>query len=210
MSARSVFKTIEFLLIFIGMPLVFYFDLLPVQKIVALLLVTLGCIIILWFDKSYNFRRLTYRPDIPGMWKKLLTKAALVAIAVFSLTIFVQPETLFALPRERPMVWIIILFLYPILSALPQEVVYREFFFQRYEDLIQPEWVLVAASACSFAFLHIIYDNEWAILLTLAGGFMFARTYKETRSLYWVSVEHALYGFVVFSIGLANFFYEPF
>jgi|AntRauTorcE11898_2_1112593.scaffolds.fasta_scaffold49662_1 membrane protease YdiL (CAAX protease family) len=210
MSARSIFRTIEFLIIFIGIPLVFYFDLLPIQKIVALLIVTIGCVVILWVDDSYDFKRLTYRPDIPGMWSKLLKKAALVAAGVLVLTIVVQPNTLFALPREQPILWGIILVLYPVLSALPQELVYREFFFHRYETLIRPEWVLIAASACSFAFLHVVYDNEWAIILTLTGGFMFARTFKETRSLYWVSVEHALYGCIVFSIGLANFFYEPF
>ena len=61
----------------------------------------------------------------------------------------------------------------------------------------------------SFAFLHIVYDNVWAIALTLAGGVMFARTYHQKRSLYWVSIEHALYG-AEFTVGLANFFYEPF
>lgn len=210
MKIRQTFRLLEFTSIFIGIPLVFYFDLFPIQKIVALLLVTIACVVILWVDKSYDLQQLTYKPHMLGMWKKLLLRTALVAVGVFTLTILVEPDSLFVLPRERPVVWLIILALYPVLSALPQELVYREFFFQRYEKLIQPEWLLITGSAFSFAFLHIVYDNEWALLLTFAGGFMFAKTYKETRSLYWVSVEHALYGCAVFTVGLANFFYEPF
>ncbi|MBN2732069.1 MAG: CPBP family intramembrane metalloprotease [Balneolaceae bacterium] len=210
MNLRLVFRFIEASLLFIALPVIFYIDLLPVRKIVALLLVTGICAGILWIDKSYDFRRLTYRPNIPGMAKKLLTRGGLVAVAVFVLTMTLEPDRLLMFPRREPMIWGIVMLLYPVLSALPQELIYREFFFHRYQDFVKPEWLLVTASACSFSFLHIIYDNEWALLLSLIGGFLFARTYQETRSLYWVSVEHALYGCIIFTIGMGNYFYEPF
>lgn len=203
-------KVAEFIFIFIGIPLVFYFNLLPVPQIAALLAVSAGCILILWQDDSYRLNHLLNRPNIPGMWRRFLIKTAVVAAAVIIVAWLVQPENLFVLPRERPVVWGIILVLYPLLSALPQELVYREFIFQRYNTLFCAEWALMVASVLSFAFLHVVYDNIWAIILTLAGGVMFAQTYRETQSLYWVSIEHALYGAVVFTVGLANFFYEPF
>lgn len=210
MNLWLAFRFIEASLLFIALPVVFYFDLLPVRKIVALLLVTGVCTVILWVDGSYDFRRLTYRPNIPGMAKKLLVRSGLVAVVVFVLTMTLEPDQLLIFPRREPMIWGIVMLLYPVLSALPQELIYREFFFHRYQDFIKPEWLLVVASACSFSFLHIIYDNEWALLLSLIGGFLFARTYQETRSLYWVSIEHALYGCIVFTIGMGNYFYEPF
>jgi membrane protease YdiL (CAAX protease family) len=203
-------KVAEFIFIFIGIPLVFYFNLLSVPKIAALLAVSAGCILILWRDDSYTLSHLLRRPAVPGIWKRLCRNTALIAAGVVIITYWVQPNALFVLPREQPIVWGFILVLYPLLSALPQERVYREFLFQRYQSLFKADWLLITVSVLSFAFLHIVYDNVWAIVLTLAGGVMFARTYHQTRSLYWVSIEHALYGTVVFTIGLAPFFYEPF
>ncbi|WP_234730087.1 hypothetical protein [Acidocella facilis] len=43
--------------------------------------------------------------------------------------------------------------------------------------------------------------------LTLAGGWLFARSYAATRSLTFSGVEHALYGCLVFTIGLGQYFY---
>lgn len=38
----------------------------------------------------------------------------------------------FAFARERSILWVAVLLLYPILSALPQELIFRVFFFHRY------------------------------------------------------------------------------
>jgi hypothetical protein len=45
--------------------------------------------------------------------------------------------------------------------------------------------------------------------MTLLGGTLFAFTYHRTRSLLACSVEHALYGCFVFTIGLEQLFYYP-
>lgn len=210
MRKRASWRLIEFALLFIVLPLAFYWELVPLRKIVALLIITAGCAVILRIDGSYNFRRLSYRPPIPGMARKLLLRGGMVALSLLLLTLWLQPDRLFHLPRQQPMVWGIIMMLYPFLSALSQEFIYREYFFHRYRPWLGTGPRMVAASACAFGFLHIIYDNPWAVLLSLAGGVLFARTYRQTRSLYWASFEHALYGCLVFTIGLGNFFYEGF
>jgi hypothetical protein len=45
-------------------------------------------------------------------------------------------------------------------------------------------------------------------LLTLIGGWFFAETYARTRSMRLVWLEHALYGCLVFTIGLGDYFYH--
>ena len=208
MNTKLFFRAIECLLLFVGLPLVFYLDLLPIPKIAGLLFVTLLCIGVLWIDRSYILRRLSYRPSKAGQWKKMLVRGGLVAACLTVLVIFVQPERLFQFPRERPVTWFIVMILYPVLSALPQELIYREYFMHRYQTLLGSGWVLLASSAIAFSFLHIIYDNNWAIVLSLLGGFIFAQSYRDTRSLYWVTIEHALYGCLIFTIGMGNYFYE--
>lgn len=202
---------IEGIGLYIGLPLLFYFDLIPVPKIAALLAVVLLCVLVLWFDSSLDISRLFRRPEAagPGL-KRLAGRGLAVALAVCLLVLWLQPAELFSFPRERPVVWMVVMLLYPLLSALPQELIYREYFFQRYGPLFSSDRARVVASAAAFSFLHIIYDNGWAPALTLAGGLLFADTYLRTRSLYTVSVEHALYGCLVFTIGMGNYFYEPF
>ncbi|MDZ7716529.1 MAG: CPBP family intramembrane glutamic endopeptidase [Balneolaceae bacterium] len=207
---QKIFRGIEFLLIFIGMPVVFYFNLLPIQKVVALLIVTLVCVLILWADSSYNMKKLFYRPTSVEQRKRLLVNSLVVAGSIAGLVLLIHPSTFLDLPRENTQIWLIIMTLYPLLSALPQELIYREFFFYRYEQLFPAKWALLLMSAASFSFLHIVYDNQWALLISFVGGVMFARTYQRTRSLYWVSVEHAIYGALIFTLGMRQYFYEGF
>jgi membrane protease YdiL (CAAX protease family) len=56
-------------------------------------------------------------------------------------------------------------------------------------------------SISAFAFLHIIYSNWTAVLLSLAGGFFFTKTCTKTGSLLTTTVEHTLYGWLIFTIG---------
>ncbi len=210
MTRRKLFRLLEFLLLFIGIPVVFYFDLLPVRKIVALLAITGICVLILALDPAYRLKKLLYRPENSKAGKEILFKS--LAIFVFlGITVFIIiPESFFEFPRQRPGIWLIVMLLYPFLSALPQELIYRELFFHRYEKLFSRGWPMVVMSALSFGFLHIIYDNWWAVGLSLAGGFLFARTYEKTDSLWWVAVEHAIYGCLVFTVGMGRYFFEPF
>ena len=44
------------------------------------------------------------------------------------------------------------------------------------------------------------------MVLTLLGGWLFARTNLRTRSLLATTVEHAAYGCLLFTVGLARWF----
>jgi uncharacterized protein len=55
--------------------------------------------------------------------------------------------------------------------------------------------------------MHILFHNWIALALTFPGGILFALRYCNTRSLAVSSLEHALYGCFLFTIGLGQFFY---
>lgn len=207
---NRIYLTFEFTVIYLGLPLLFYFNLIAIPKILALLAVALFAVLILWFDKHHDFSNLFNLPDSDLHRTRLLKKSLIVAILIFLLVLLVDFNNLFAFPRQRPVVWMVVMVLYPLLSALPQEIIYREFFFQRYRQLFPSEQMLGLTSALAFSTLHIVYDNWWAVGLTLAGGLIFARTYRSSKSLYWVSLEHAIYGCLVFTIGMGQYFYEAF
>jgi membrane protease YdiL (CAAX protease family) len=97
--------------------------------------------------------------------------------------------------------------LYPI-SAWAQEIAYRTFFFHRYGALFQRPAARVAASGLLFGWGHIAVNNLLAVGLASVAGFLFAWTYERSRSTLLVTLEHALYGDFVFSVGLGSLFYS--
>lgn len=117
-----------------------------------------------------------------------------------------RPERLFALPRQQTRAWIELLVLYPFVSVLPQEVLYRAFFFHRYRALLGEGALALIANATLFAWMHLVFHNVVAVALTFLGGLLFAATYRRSHSLGLVALQHVLYGWTVFSIGLDPFF----
>jgi uncharacterized protein len=97
--------------------------------------------------------------------------------------------------------------LYPLLSVVPQTLIYRAFLFARYQRLWRDRWMLIAASGTAFSCLHIVLRNPVAPLMTLPAGLLFAWRYARTNSAMASAFEHALYGCLVFTVGLGEFFY---
>lgn len=196
----------EALIIFIGIPLLYFWELVPIFRIIALWIVAGYCGYQLWEDPDFTINIMVgERRKAPG--KSILIRLPVVAVALSMIIVFFQEGQFFAFPVERPVIWIGMALLYPILSALPQEFIYRTFFFHRYDSII-PEKYIPFLSAFVFAFLHMVYDNWWAVGLSFIGGLLFAFTYVRTKSLFWVTVEHTLYGWLVFLLGLGGYFYE--
>jgi hypothetical protein len=137
-------------------------------------------------------------PGILGLW------AAVSLITVAAVALF-DRDNLFNLPREQPWLWLAICVGYPLFSVYPQELLYRAFLFHRYAPVFRRPW---AASAVAFGFVHLLFGNVLAVVATLAGGWLFARRYQRTGSLLVVSVEHALYGITIFTVGLGQYFYH--
>lgn len=139
----------------------------------------------------------------PVMQRFLISAALLVAF-----TLWMVPDKLFSLPRERPELWLMVMVLYPVLSVIPQEIIFRRFFFIRYAPLFSKSHQMALASALAFGFAHVLLNNWVAVILSTIGGFFFAQTYQKSRSLGLAIAEHALYGCFIFSIGLGWLFYS--
>ena len=164
------------------------------------------CLTVLWRDPTFQRDQLWRREQLwtwlRGPLALALAAGTLLAVGVY----LVEPRHLFDLPRNSPWRWALVMLLYPTLSVVPQELVFRSFFFHRYGRLFGSPWVTTVASATAFAWAHIVLMNELAVVLTLLGGWLFARTYLRTRSLLATAVEHAAYGCLLFTVGLGRWF----
>lgn len=130
------------------------------------------------------------------------------AAALVALLCRIRPDWLFSFTSSHPRFWMIVMFAYPILSVVPQGIIYRAFFRERYARLFPNRTVQTLVAAACFAFCHIFFLNVWALLLTFAGGVLFWRTYSRTGSLFLANLEHAIYGDLVFTIGYGGFLYH--
>ncbi|WP_215766000.1 CPBP family intramembrane glutamic endopeptidase [Gluconobacter cerinus] len=145
--------------------------------------------------------------DFPGEARRILLRFTALAPLIMLLTWWIWPDVFLSLPRQKPLFWLLVMVLYPILSVWPQEVLYRAFLFSRYGALFRIAPVTIAASAVAFGFAHILFLNWIAVGMTLIGGALFASDYSRHRSLTLTCFEHSLYGCLIFTVGLGRFFY---
>lgn len=199
----------EGVILLLGLPLMEYLGVNPLPKLVLLVMVAAYCVYMLWRDPTFG-RGLLRRSDDDQISKTILLRLLIIAPGLLGLVWLLHPEYLFAFPIERPWIWMLVMVLYPIVSALPQEMIYRTFFFHRYQDFFYFKNSDILLSALAFSFLHIVYGNWLAIGLSFGGGILFGMTYKRTKSLFWVTIEHVLYGWLIFTLGLGRYFYSGF
>lgn len=205
---KKILLFIELLLSFFAVPATIYLKLLPLPKFSVLIALSFFAAIIV-LNKRSLFRNQLLKIKISRhLLLKLLLRFLLFVPLIISLTIILSPGTLFRFPLDEPLQWGLTALLYPLFSALPQEILYRVFFFYRYQYLFKKTSWLFFANAIAFSFLHIIYSNPVAIVLTFAGGLIFSQTYNETGSLPVTAIEHAIYGFSIFTTGLGLIYFN--
>lgn len=199
---------VEFLLLFVALPLGYRFSPRPIPPLPVLWAAALYCYWQLRRDATFSpallWNSQAARAQLPSILLCFLVCAALVWLAVR----LIAPDLLFSFVRATPGFWALVMILYPVLSVYPQGIIYRSFLMHRYASLFPSQLVLIVVSAAAFAFMHIIFRNPLAVTLTFAGGLLFAWRYKVTGSLFTSSLEHALYGCWLFTIGLGQYFYH--
>lgn len=207
---RKFLLWLEFAVIFGAVPLAYALNLVPLPKIPLLLVFFLVTLVYLLRHPAYDKRELLHRLNGHSReLKRILVRSCGVAVlSVIAVTI-IDPALLFGFPRTMPLLWLLVMILYPLLSAYPQEVIYRAFLFKRYEEILPSPTLAIWGSTLAFSFLHIVFDNWLAVILTIPAGYIFSRTYIRTESLFLASVEHAIYGCIIFTSGLGGFFYNP-
>lgn len=194
----------EFITIYILLPLLFFYKVIPLLLLIPVLwLVAVYSIFILKKHRVAVFSFSYAKEDL----KEIFYRFLLISLIIAYFTYIVYPEKLFVFILTNPLVALIIFILYPLLSVTAQEIIFRRFFFFRYRQLF-PANLILFFNVFAFGFVHIVFQNYLAVLFTLAGGYLFAKTYLKRGSLFTVFIEHSLYGNGLIAIGLGEFFYH--
>lgn len=140
-------------------------------------------------------------------WGRVAAMGAVTAAASAALVLSLRPGS-FAMPgRADPGLLLAILALYPVLSALPQEVIFRPLFFRRYGGVIPGGRAGIVLNAAVFSLAHLMYWSWVVAALTFAGGLAFAHAYAVRRSFPEAVALHAVAGCTLFALGMGAWFY---
>lgn len=214
LATNRIYLWVELFALFVGIPLALYATAGPGvsrwPKFAIMWVATLMVLHYLHKQPGFSWRRLWQGHKVSDrkLWHRL-GLLALCCVPLIGIALYLVPDRLFWLPRQRPEFLVLIVVLYPLLSALPQEIIYRSFFFRRYALLFGQGAGMIACSAAAFGFVHVMFGNFVSPLLSMIGGVVFAKGYSDDHSLKWATIEHGLYGCAVFIIGLGTYFIFP-
>jgi hypothetical protein len=207
MAAGGWTRAAEFAALYLGLPLVMAL-LLPPDLVFAVLFAAtaLGAVLLArtpgfaWAEVWRGWGRID--------WRHVGLVAGLTAVVTGLMVWWLAPGQALALPRRMPGLWLTILALYPLLSALPQELVFRPLFFRRYGGLFPGPAAALAVNAAVFGLAHLMFWNWVAVGLSAAGGLIFAQGYLARGGFPMAVALHAVCGGIVFTSGLGTFFYH--
>jgi membrane protease YdiL (CAAX protease family) len=201
---RRLYLGVELCVLYLGLPLLLYTQRHALDGWVMPLLMGLaaGCTLLLWYDGSFNRKQLWNREAFRAHVRRTLCWFVPGALLVGTTFALLRPDLLWMLPQTQTGVWLIIMFTYPVFSVYPQEIVFRTFFFHRYHPLFQSLPAKIVASGVAFGLAHIVFANWTAPLMTTVMGVLFALTYARTGSTLQASLEHGIWGWFAFTVGL--------
>lgn len=202
----KILRWLELICIFIGIPLLLHFDILPVYKLVPLFIVFTFYFFILWRDKTFKKKR--FKLNGFRAWSLITWRSSIMILFLICFTWFIFPSQYLDLPVNDQKLWFALILGYPFFSVVPQEFVFRVYFYHRFQGLIGNRNMLILLNAILFSFSHLMFQNWVAIVLTFIASIMFSLTYLRHRSFTIVALEHSIYGLLIFTIGPGSFFHS--
>ncbi|PRX33731.1 CAAX protease self-immunity [Meinhardsimonia xiamenensis] len=205
---RRAQLALEFVALYLIAPLVMALLLPPQWMFPALFAVTAIGLVLLSRTPGFRWRDLlagTARIDF-----RLVAVFALATGAIgTAIVLALAPQAFLFLPRHNPRLMGLIAAFYPLVSALPQELIFRPLFFTRYRALL-PRWITaqLLLNAALFSLAHLMYWSWVVTALTFAGGLVFAWSYRVRGNFPEAVVLHAVAGVILFALGAGVWFYS--
>lgn len=198
------YLVLEFILFYVFIPFIAVSYLASWLKVIPLLAIACFFLVLLLKDPSFD-KTILSRFDKRYL-RKSLPRIFVISILLLWFTWWIYPSLFFDYLIKNFRQYLITLFLYPIASVLPQEIIYRVYFFHRYKNLVPEKYLLMLSNAIIFGLTHLIYGNWEAPIATFLVSWILIFNYFKSRSLLNVSLEHYFYGLVMFTIGFGFFF----
>ena len=199
---------LEFFLFFLVAPLIVAIALPPRMMFPALFTVTGIGLLLLFLTPGFRLRMLGAGVFRMSGTLVLVTTLGTLATGWVILTM-TRPEALWLIVARNPELMAMIALGYPLASALPQEVVFRVLFFERYAAILPRKLTpQIGLNALVFAWAHIMYWSWIVLALTFVGGLLFAYSYRVRGNFPEAVVLHSVAGVMLFLVGMGIYFYS--
>ncbi len=197
------YKLSEFCLLFILLPVSLV---IPYPVLIKTLAILAGFIYVIFV--LFKIEKVKFKINKPLNWisfcKRTLIRLFFIATTTIIFVYFNNEADLFAVVVNNPSKWVLFLGIYSILSVYPQELIYRTFYFARYQTLFNNKKWLLLVNAAVFSLAHLFFKSPLVILLTFVGGVFFAITFIKTKSTLLVCIEHAIFGCWLYTVGMGG------
>ena len=199
----TLYKSLELFIVFVLIPISFAID---YSVWIKLGIGVFGFIYVIYVLLRVEKIKLKIAKqlDWKTFWKATAIKLSLIIIITISFVWVTDSTQLFNVLINKPLKWLLLLFIYSFFSVYPQELIYRTFFFKRYGSLLKSDSLFIFINAILFSLAHFFFRSPLVLLLTFLGGILFALTFKKTESTLLVSIEHAIYGCWLFTVGMGE------
>lgn len=198
---------IEFGLFFVAAPLLIAVFLPATVMFTALFALTAIGLVLLHATDGFHWRDLRYGWSAINWWKVAKFAAMMLALCLLVISVF-APDQMFSLLKRDARLMVMIFLLYPLVSALPQEIVYRPLFFRRYGAILPAGQGGLILNAGLFSMAHLMYWSWIVAAMTFAGGLVFAWAYEKQQNFPLAVVLHGIAGNLIFLTGLGLYFYS--
>lgn len=206
-AAPRLLLYIEFTAFYIMIPVACAFFLPADRLFEGLFVFMLVGLALLWATPGFRTVELLRGWRAIRLWP-VAGLAALTLVAGMIVMQVAAPERMFATLRDHPERMLAIAVLYPLLSALPQEIVFRALWFRRYRDILPDGHQGMLLNAAFFSLAHLMYWSSVVTVMTFVGGLAFAWAHSVRRSFPMAWVMHSIAGLIVFAVGLGIYFYS--
>src|SRR5262249_15694670 len=120
-----IWLAIECAALFLGVPAAYYAGWLPIPVLVIRLLMPGGCWLTLRLQRRIAPRALL-RANLPRQeWRRILIIYSLAVPGLAIVLWLTNPSAMFWLIRRSPGIWLLVMVAYPLVSVVPQELIYR-------------------------------------------------------------------------------------
>ena len=172
----------------------------------ALAVFSIAGMVLLWRTGGFDWHSLVRGWRRVPVWQ-VLAFGLLVGLIGWAIIQITRPDYARPLTAERLRFLGVIWLLYPILSALPQELIFRPLFFHRFGSLFPDPQRAVLVNALVFSFAHLMYWSIVVAVLTFVGGWIFARAYLR-RGFPSAWILHGIAGNMLFTVGMGAYFWS--
>ncbi|MDG1730928.1 MAG: CPBP family intramembrane metalloprotease [Algibacter sp.] len=197
------YKGLEFFVFFVLVPISFALHFSPWVKLGVGFFGFVYVIFVLLKIENQKFE-ISKDIDWTFFWNSTIIKFVSIALITTLFVWITDSASLFNVIVNKPLKWLVLLVVYSVFSVYPQELIFRTFFFKRYIGLFKNDTLFIFVNAILFSLAHVFFDSLLVLIVTFLGGLLFAFTYKKTQSTLLVSIEHAIYGCWLFTVGMGE------